>query len=170
MQLETPLNTIETAATLAKASHCKVILNPAPAQHLPASLLAKIDVITPNETEAHWLTGITVTDSSSAHDAAVQLREHGVGTVIITLGDQGAYLLDDTHDELVPGFNVKAVDTTAAGDTFNGALAVALGQGQTMKTATQFANAAAALSVTQAGAQPSVPYLKDVEAFLADAL
>ena len=163
MQLETPLEAVQAAADLAAKAGVRVILNPAPARVLPDELLKKISIITPNETEAELLTGINVDSDQAAAQAADKLLARGVKTVIITLGSRGAFVVGDGVKKLVPGFKVKAVDTTAAGDTFNGALAVALVEGQTLTNAVRFANAAAALSVTRLGAQTSVPTRKEIE-------
>ena len=166
MQLETPLEAVQAAADLAAKAGVRVILNPAPARVLPDELLKKISIITPNETEAELLTGINVDSDQAASQAADKLLARGVKTVIITLGSRGAFVVGDGVKKLVPGFKVKAVDTTAAGDTFNGALAVALVEGQTLTSAVRFANAAAALSVTRLGAQTSVPKRKEIEKML----
>lgn len=156
-QLETPLSAVKQLAQLSQRHQVPLILNPAPAQALDDELLAKLYAITPNETEAALLTGIAVTDVSSARAAAAKLRERGVEVVIITLGARGAYLSSSVHDELIPAPKVAAKDTTAAGDTFNGALTVALGEGAELPEAIAFANRAAAISVTRLGAQASVP-------------
>ncbi len=168
MQLETPLTTIEAAAELATQNGIRVILNPAPAQPLGDALLQQISILTPNETEAEMLTGICVSDEDSAQAAARALIAKGVSSVIITLGAAGAYVHSDAFTGMVSGFQVNPVDTTAAGDTFNGTLALALAEGQPLEQAVTFANAAAALSVTKLGAQPSAPDRKRVEAFLAE--
>lgn len=163
MQLESPLRTVEHAAMLGRQRNKVVILNPAPAQPLPDSLLANLDIITPNESEAELLTGIKVDSPESAHAAAEALRSRGVGTVIITMGAQGACVLSGSFSGLVPTHKVKAVDTTAAGDTFNGALAVGLVNGMPVQEAVAFANKAAAVSVTRFGAQASCPTQKDLQ-------
>jgi ribokinase len=166
MQLETPLETVQAAAEIAAKSGVRVILNPAPAQPLPDKLLKLVSILTPNEHEAELLTGIKVTDEAAAARAADKLRSRGVQTVILTLGPRGAFISDAAGKQLVPGFKVKAVDTTAAGDIFNGSLAVALAEGRPLPAAVRFANAAAALSVTKLGAQPSAPTRREIEAFL----
>ena len=166
MQLETPLATVEAAATLAAKLGLTVILNPAPARPLPARLLRQISILTPNETEAELLTGIAVADVASAKKAAAKLLDQGVGRVVLTLGKRGALVADGDGARMVPGFKVKAIDTTAAGDVFNGALAVALAEGQALEAAVKFANAAAALSVTKAGAQPSAPKRREIDRLL----
>jgi ribokinase len=165
-QLETPLATVTAAVDVAVKAGVPVILNPAPARRLPNSLLKLISVLTPNETEAELLTGIKVTDEASAAKACSKLRSRGVRTVILTLGSRGAFLADVNGQKLVPGFKVKAVDSTAAGDIFNGALSVALAERKTVLDAVRFANAAAALSVTRLGAQPSAPTRAEIEKFI----
>jgi ribokinase len=168
MQLETPLETVEAAARMAHEQGIRVILNPAPACTLSDALLQNVSILTPNETEAELLTGITVQDEASAQKAAEVLIGKGVKTVILTLGAAGAYLHTDTFRGMIPSYPVEPVDTTAAGDTFNGVLAVALAEGRSLEQAVTFANAAAALSVTKLGAQPSAPDRENVEAFLAE--
>ena len=166
MQLETPLKTIEAAADIAVAHGVPVILNPAPACALPARLLRRLTLITPNEHEAEHLTGIQVNRPAAARRAARALQQRGVLGVVLTLGARGAWVFDPQVEERVPGFRVRAVDATAAGDVFNGALAVALAEGQPLREAARFANAAAALSVTRLGAQPSAPRRTEIEKFL----
>jgi ribokinase len=146
-----------------------VILNPAPARDLPSSLLRRVSFLTPNETEAELLTGIKVTDDAAAARACAKLRARGVGAVIITLGSRGAFLADGEGERRVAGFKVKAVDTTAAGDVFNGALAVGLAEGKTLHAAVSFANAAGALAVTRRGAQPSAPTRAEIDRLSKDA-
>ncbi|GAK28979.1 ribokinase [Serratia liquefaciens] len=166
MQLESPLDTVIAAAQLAKQHQTQVILNPAPARELPDELLATVDMITPNETEAQRLTGIAVNDDNDAARASQALHDKGIATVIITLGSRGVWLSENGNGKLVPGFKVKAVDTIAAGDTFNGALVTALLEGKIMADAVRFAHAAAAIAVTRPGAQPSVPWREEIDAFL----
>ena len=167
MQLETPLPGIIQAAELDKENGTKVILNPAPAQTLPDELLKNLDIITPNETEAEILTGIRVTDEQSAVKSATVFHAKGIETVLITLGSKGVYVSQQGKGEIVPGFRVQAVDTTAAGDTFNGAFVTALLEDKPLAQAIRFAHAAAALSVTKKGAQPSIPTRKETLEFLA---
>ncbi|HRT08533.1 MAG TPA: ribokinase [Candidatus Paceibacterota bacterium] len=162
MQLETPMETVLAAASLAAKAGVRVILNPAPARRLPDTLLRQVSILTPNETEAELLTGIRVCNPATAAKAAHRLLERGTQTVIITLGPRGAFIATRDLARMVPGFRVKAVDTTAAGDIFNGALAVALGEGQPLLDAVRFAQAAAAISVTRLGAQPSAPTRKEI--------
>ncbi|AIW21719.1 ribokinase [Vibrio coralliilyticus] len=166
MQLETPMCGIEKAAQVAKASRTNIILNPAPARELSDELLACIDVITPNETEAEVLTGVTVTDNESAQEAANALHRKGIEIVLITLGAKGVWLSQNGRGELIPGFRVEATDTTAAGDTFNGALVTGLLEDLPLESAIKFAHAAAAISVTRFGAQTSIPSRDEVDAFL----
>ena len=165
-QLETPLETVRTAVELAAEHGVRVVLNPAPAQPLDAEILRHVSVLTPNETEAALLTGMEVASEADAAAAAERLASLGVAATVITLGGRGAYVLDSDQRELVASFPVEAVDTTAAGDVFNGALAVALADGCPLIEAVRFANAAAALSVTKLGAQPSAPTRAAVEQFL----
>jgi ribokinase len=166
MQLETPLDTVRAAAELAAKHGVRVILNPAPARPLDDRLLRRVAILTPNETEAELLTGIAVKNDASAQRAAQALLHKGVGTVIITLGARGAWVATGQESYAVPGFKVKPVDTTAAGDVFNGALATALAEGQSLAEAVRFANAAGALSTTVLGAQPSAPARKLIDKML----
>ncbi len=165
MQLETPLETVRKAAEIAAAQGVPVILNPAPARALDDRLLRQIAILTSNETETEILTGIKIKKESDMAKAAQRLLNKGVRTVFITLGSKGVFVAAKTEKirRIIPAFKVKAVDTTAAGDVFNGALAVALAEGRLLLDAARFANAAAALSVTKLGAQPSAPYRKDID-------
>ena len=169
MPLETPLSTIELVAKLAHKAGKNVVLNPAPAQPLPDSLFAKLTTITPNETEAEVLTGIKVETKKDAEKAATIFHKKGVTNVIITLGSKGAFISDKEGMRIIPGFNVTPTDTTAAGDVFNGALQTALLEGRSMDNSIRFAHAAAAITVTRLGAQPSIPTRSEVDAFLAEA-
>ncbi len=161
MQLETPLKTVEWAAKTANKAKVTVILNPAPACKLPASLYKLIDWITPNETEAELLTGVKVTDAASAQKATEVFKKRGVKHVIITMGTKGCWCGD--CQKLYPCRKVKAIDCVAAGDTFNGAFAVALAEGKSCSEAVDFAQKAAAISVTRPGAQSSVPTRKEIK-------
>jgi ribokinase len=163
LQLEIPIPTVEFSAKTASDKGIKVILNPAPAQQLPDSLLACTWLITPNETEAEILTGIHINNISSAEDAANALMKKGVRNVIITMGASGAYVRSEEYTGIIEGIKVNAVDTTAAGDVFNGALAVCLSEENGLKNAVEFANRAAAISVTRLGAQASAPYRNELE-------
>ncbi|MEN6548994.1 MAG: PfkB family carbohydrate kinase, partial [Armatimonadia bacterium] len=160
---------VQAAAEMAAAAGGCVVLNPAPARPLPDELLRYVSIITPNETEAELLTGVKVEGEQGAADAAAALRKRGVGIVVITLGARGAYVSSGEFTGLVPTFKVKPVDTTAAGDIFNGALVVGLAEGRPLKDAVRFASAAAAISVTRLGAQPSAPKRAEIEALLAGA-
>lgn len=162
MQLETPIETILHACRIAKKFNLRIVLNPAPAATLPTEILQSLFLITPNQTEAELLTGICVNDPESASKAAADLQEKGVENVLITLGSKGAYVKFGPSEAFVAAEKVKAIDTTAAGDTFNGALCVALSEGMDMIEAAHFANKAAALSVTRMGAQASAPYRNEL--------
>lgn len=168
MQLEVPLPTVEQAARLAREAGALVILNPAPASELPDTLLRNVDILTPNEHEAALLTGNKVSDEASARTAACDLRKRGVGCVIVTLGAQGAFVANDAYEELVPGFEVEAVDTTAAGDVFNGVLATCLAEGKPFLESVRYAHAAAACSVQRLGAQPSIPQRSEIKHMLGE--
>lgn len=165
-QLETPLCGIQKAAQHAKEHNTQVILNPAPACELSDKLLELVDIITPNETEAEVLTGIAVTDQQTAQLAADKLHQKGIRTVMITLGAKGVWVSENGDGRIVEGFRVEATDTTAAGDTFNGALVTGLIEGKELQQAIVFAHAAAAISVTRFGAQTSIPSRAEVDAFL----
>ena len=168
-QLETPLDTVVAALALAREEGLATILDPAPAQPLPPELLARVDVLTPNESEAMILLGrpaarLTLDD---APEAALALLGKGPRAVVLKLGDQGCYYSDGRVRCHHPAFAVEARDATAAGDTFNAALAVALAEGRAVEAALRFACAAAAISVTRLGAQSSIPTRAEVDAFLA---
>jgi ribokinase len=170
MPLETPMDTICTAAQIARQRQVRVILNPAPAQDLDESLLRLIDVIVPNESETERLTGQAIKDQEDARKAGAELIKRGVANAVLTLGESGALLVEGGSEgpvfEFIPAFQVRVVDTTAAGDAFVGALATALGEGLPLASAAHFASAVAALSVTRPGAQPSLPYRPEVDQFL----
>jgi len=166
LQLESPLAAVEAAVRKAGERGTSVILNPAPARELDDALMAGVSALTPNEHEAELLTGIAVEDERSAREAARRLRDRGPQTVVITLGERGVYVSAEDHEAIVPAFAVTPVDTTAAGDVFNGALALALAERLALREALRFAQAAAAISVTRPGAQPSAPTRAEIEAFV----
>lgn len=163
MQLETPITTVEHAANVAKRSGAKVILNPAPAQPLSESLLQNLYILIANETEAEFISGTQITDMDSVARAADILCDKGVEKVVITLGSRGAFVKERGNYHQIPGLKVKAVDATAAGDTFCGALCVALAEGKNLTEAVTFANRCAAVTVTRMGAQSSLPYRSEIE-------
>jgi ribokinase len=167
LQLETPLDTVAAAAAIGRRRGLTVILDPAPARALPAALLECVDILTPNEREALILLGRREATMSleQAPDVAVALRDLGVATTILKLGGHGAFLSSAGAHRHFAALRVDAVDATAAGDTFNGALAVALAEGRDVGDAIAFANTAAALSVTRVGAQASIPSRAEVDAF-----
>ena len=163
IQLEIPLDTVEYALETARAHGVKTILNPAPARHLSDELLATVDIITPNEHEARSLIGIDPLSEQDVVRAAAQLLEKVGQTVIITLGSKGAYYASkDGSAGFVATTPVEAVDTTAAGDVFNGYLAAGLAGGNALEAAVVLANKAAAVSVTRKGAQPSIPMIREL--------
>ena len=168
LQLEIPDEANMRALELARELGKPVILNPAPAHALDDVVLQNVTVFTPNETETEILTGIPASTPEQAEKAALSLRARGVKTVVITLGGKGSLLVRDGETRLVPAWPVNVVDTTAAGDAFNGALAVALARGDSWSDALMFANAVGALAVSKFGAQPSMPTKAEVEAFLAE--
>ncbi|WP_343049844.1 ribokinase [Paenibacillus phytohabitans] len=169
MQLETDLTMVEAAAAVASRHGIPVILNPAPAQPLGDELLHHVTYLTPNETEAGILAGISVESVDDAERAARILLQKGVQHIIVTLGSKGALIVNAAGSLHVPGFPVQAVDTVAAGDSFNGALAWQLTRGKTLDEAVRFANAVGALAVGKAGAIPSLPRLQEVKQFLQEA-
>jgi ribokinase len=170
MPLEIPMDAVCTAAELARKAGARVVLNPAPAQRLSPDLLKNIDILIPNEHEAALMTGIEIHSDQDARKAARHLLQSGPGTVIITMGSQGVLIAEPAGRETVYtqvlAFPVTPVDTTAAGDAFVGAVAVALGEGRSLVEAARFASAAAAISVTRLGAQPSLPSRAEVDKFL----
>jgi ribokinase len=166
VQLESPLDAVTAAVRLAGERRVPVLLNPAPACPLDDDLLRRVAILTPNEHEAAVLTGLKVESESEVRQAAARLQKRGPGTVIITLGERGVFVSAPDLEELLPAFSVHPVDTTAAGDVFNGALAVALAEKRPLADAIRFAQAAAAISVTRPGAQPSAPTRAEIEDFL----
>lgn len=168
LQLEVPLPIVELAASQAASRGAVVILDPAPAAELPASLLSALTWITPNEHEAAVLTGVDTTSDDGLARAASELARSGVDHVVIKAGERGAFYLHDAVGLMVPGFSVEVVDTTAAGDSFNGGLAWALSRGQAGEAAIRTASAVAAISVTGRGAQSAMPRPAQVEELLSN--
>jgi ribokinase len=166
LQLEIPLETVVHAASLARQNRLRVILNPAPAQSIPDSLLADVDILVPNESELQLLSGKPVKDTDTAKSAAQTLLEKGVKTVIVTLGANGALLVTDKQALHIPSLKVDVVDTTAAGDAFIGGLAAALLDGKPLEEAVRYGNASGALAATRFGAQPSLPTQNEVDQLL----
>lgn len=165
LQLEVPMATVDAAVDIAAAKGARVVLNPAPAAMVSEQTLSKLYLITPNQTEAQTLTGIEVKDEATASLAAQVLCSRGVGRVVITMGSLGAYLYEEGRGEIIEARKVAAVDTTAAGDVYNGALCAALAEGKSLREALTFATKASAISVTRVGAQPSVPTREEVDNF-----
>lgn len=168
LQLEIPLEPVSASVFLAKEEGATVILNPAPAQLLPQSVLVNIDILVPNETEAKILCGFSPEEDIPPQKLGELLLGKGVKQVIITLGAKGSLYMNEKEQFEVPAFKVESVDTTAAGDSFCGGLAVAMAEGKGIREAIRFASACAAISTTRLGAQPSLPYRKEVEEFLAE--
>jgi ribokinase len=165
LSLEIPLETIHQAVGMASARQIPVILNPAPARALPPELLAKVSILTPNETEARQIAGVA-NDEDDITATATALLDSGIDVAVITLGSAGSLIVTPDGIEESPAFPVKAIDTVGAGDCFTGALAVELASGKSLRDAVRFASAAAALKVTRIGAQPGIPSRADVEDFL----
>lgn len=164
LQLETPLDAVQRAAQIAHDAGVTVILNPAPAQPLPADLLALVDILIPNESETATLTNMPTTTERNLEAAAAHLRKQGIGTVILTLGKKGSLLTLEDETMHIPAFQVaQVVDTTAAGDAFVGGFATAVAEGKSLHEAIVIGNATGALAVTRAGAQPSLPTRKEVK-------
>lgn len=166
LQLEIPIETVFSAVKLAFNENKTVILNPAPAQKLGDDLLRMVTIITPNENEAEILTGIKVTDEATARKAADILLSKGVETVLLTMGSRGLLFKDKNRGEVIQAYKVNPVDTTAAGDVFNGAFAAALSHDMELHSAIKFASAAAGISVTKIGAQSSIPDRHEIEEFM----
>ena len=164
-QLEIPVETVEAAAEVAHKKGIPFILNPAPGAAIPESLLSKVTIITPNETEAAIITSLKNFSEKDIPEMAGEISEIGGTTVLLTLGSKGVYLKSPDFEEIIPGHRVKAVDTTAAGDVFNGALAAALAGEMVLTEAVDFAQRAAAISVTRMGAQPSAPILNEIHQY-----
>ena len=169
LQFEVPLPAVLAAAQAARQAGVLVILDPAPAaSDIPLELYPLVDIITPNEIEASQLVGFPVNGQDTAAKASAELRQRGVGTVIVKLGAQGVFCAAGAETFFVPAFSVRAVDTVAAGDAFNGGLAAALADGRSLRDAVVWGAAAGAISATKAGAQPSLPDRKTFDAFLKD--
>lgn len=169
LQLEIPLPAVVHAAEVAERHGVPVILNPAPAAAIPDELLRRCYLLTPNRSECAMLTGMPVTDAADVERAADALLARGVRHVVVTLGGEGSLVKGPDYCEWVEARRVEAVDTTGAGDTFNGALAVALSEGRSLREAVRFATAASSIAVTRMGAQSSVPMREEVDALLAEA-
>lgn len=157
LQLEIPIPAVETAANIASQKDVQIILNPAPAQQISDSLLSKVSILTPNETELAILTGLKTETEEELFQACTLLLQKGVGAVVVTLGAKGAYYMSHYEHGHIQANEVVVKDTTGAGDAFNGALAVALCQGKTLKDSILYASKVAGFVVTQMGAQPSIP-------------
>ncbi|MGI6020962.1 MAG: ribokinase [Lachnospiraceae bacterium] len=168
LQLEVNQDANELVADLAKKHGCKVIMNSAPYSPMTDEFLSKVYMVTPNEVEAEEITGIHVDGLESAKKAAAYFREKGVSDVVITLGSRGVFVSSQGREEIVPAFRVDAVDTTGAGDAFNGGLLAALSKGLDLWSAARFGQALAALEVQKVGTTPAMPKLEEIEAFLAE--
>ena len=162
LQLEVPMPVVQRAIEIAHAAGVPVLLNPGPAAPLPEDVWSQVDILVPNESEATLLSGVEVTDAASAYAAAKVFRQRGVKCVLITLGANGVAVIDDAGERHLPAHVVKAVDTTAAGDTFIGGLSAGLVEGTTMDDAVALGQRASALCVTRHGAQPSIPYRREI--------
>lgn len=165
-QLEIPIDTVMKTAELASENGCLFILNPAPAKELPEKLLKLTNYITPNKGELELLTSLRITSFGEIQNAAMRLIDKGVGNVIVTLGEKGVLYVTEDKIKHIEGNKVKVIDTTGAGDAFNGALASALSEGMEIEEALRFANKAASLSVTRMGAQSSMPGFEELKALI----
>jgi ribokinase len=168
LQLEIPLDCVETAAILSHQRGARTILNPAPAQPLPTGLLSSIDILIPNESETGLLTGLPVHEISQVESAGQKLFDQGAHCVVITMGNRGVWVMPDKRQNGIhlPAHSVEVIDTTAAGDAFVAGLAVGLGEDLPLMEAVKLGNAAGALTVTRLGAQPSLPTRAEVNEFL----
>lgn len=166
LQLEIPFDTVETTIEIAAVHNVPVILNPAPARNIPDELLATVSILTPNEVEAEMLTGIDIDTDTQLEQAAAKVLATGTNHVIITLGKKGVFYADKQTQFRLPAYSVNAVDTTGAGDVFNGALAAFYATDVTIEEKLQRASAAAAISVTRIGAQSSAPFLAEIHDFI----
>lgn len=165
-QLETNVTSIERIIKLADQHDVKIILNPAPVQVISDEILSKVNLITPNEVEAEILTGIKIENEESAKQAAHWFFEKGVKSVLITLGERGVFISSEGKEGIIPAYRVKAIDTTGAGDAFNGGLVAALSEGKDLWDAAQFANALAAIAVQRIGTTPAMPIRAEIEEFM----
>ncbi|MBG9980558.1 ribokinase [Facklamia sp. DSM 111018] len=168
LQLETNVSSIEKVMQIAKESNVKIILNTAPIQPVSDEILKGLYLVTPNEVEAEYLTGIKITDEKNAELAAKKLMAKGIQNVVITLGKKGAYIYSDEYIGIIPAFKVEAVDTTGAGDAFNGGLLTGLLEGKSLKNAAMFGNAVGALSVKKMGTTPAMPNRNEIDNFLSE--
>lgn len=168
LQFEVPLDVVDYAVSIAHELQIPIILNPAPGRKVSVNMIRKVTYLTPNETEAEILTDVKVYDESSAKEAGTRLLEWGAKNVVVTMGKKGAMFVSPEQVELVPAFEVNAVDATAAGDAFTGGLAYAVATGKRPIESVRFANAVAALAVTKMGAQPSMPFINEVQEFLSN--
>lgn len=164
LQLEINFDALYKVIDIAHEAGVTVILNPAPAAVLPDDVMKKIDIVTPNETEAQILTGVTIQNEEDAKKASKVFMEKGVKQVVITLGSMGAFAMDAEKSELIGRLNVEAVDTTGAGDAFNGGFVMALAEGKDLFTALRYGNVTGALSVTKFGTAPSMPTRAEIDA------
>jgi ribokinase len=166
LQLEVNMDAIEKVIDMAYAKGKMIVLNTAPAQKLPDSLLKKVDIVTPNEIEAGILTDMKVETEADAQKAAQVLMNKGVKSVVITMGKNGVFVMTPDRKEFVPSMKVKAIDTTGAGDAFNGGFVTALSEGKDIFEAARFGNIVGALSVTKEGTAPAMPYRTEIDAFI----
>lgn len=164
LQLEINLDALYKVIDIAHEAGVTIVLNPAPAAELPDEVLRKIDIVTPNETEAQVLTGVKIENEADAKKAAKVFMDKGVKEVVITLGSLGAFAMDQEKSELVERLNVDAIDTTGAGDAFNGGFVMALAEGKDLFTALRYGNVTGALSVTKLGTAPSMPSREEINA------
>jgi ribokinase len=165
-QLETNVDAIKTCIKWAHENNVKVILNPAPIQEISDEVLGMVDIITPNEVEASILTGINIETEIDARNAAIKLQEKGIENVVITLGSKGAYVRSGEVEEIINPYKVNVIDTTGAGDAFNGGFVTALSEGKSIFESARFGNALAALSVTKIGTAPAMPYREEIDTFM----
>jgi ribokinase len=162
-QLETNMEAVDTALRMSAGKGVSIILNPAPACEVPDELLALVDILTPNETEASIISGVTVSTPEDAEKAARVLMGKGTRSVVITMGSQGVFAITGDEARFIPSVEVAAIDATGAGDAFSGALATAIAEGKGFFDAVEFANAAAALSVTKIGTAPAMPTRDEID-------